>query len=80
MNGHARRSFGTAQNLDDGTLQKTSNMTTSIGNIIATVGTLERVGDPVLQLRNKGVLNQVVDYCKAIEATYFALSSPLSGG
>lgn len=68
----------TLQNFDDDVLEKIGNLTTTIENLVGSVGTVGYVGTaghefydvgPVQQLEEKGVLNQVINYVKQIEAT-----------
>lgn len=59
----------TLRNLSDDTLQKLENITATIGNLVNSVGTIEDGVDPVEQLKEKGVLNQVINYAKQVEAT-----------
>jgi len=62
----------TLQNFDDDVLEKIGNLTTTIENLVGSVGTAGHefydVG-PVQKLEEKGVLNQVINYVKQIEAT-----------
>lgn len=67
----------TLQNVDDDVLEKIGNLTTTIENLVGSVGTAGYVGTagrefydvgPVQQLEEKGVLNQVINYVKQIEA------------
>ena len=57
------------RNLNDDNLQKLENITATIGNLINSVGTIEDGVDPVEQLKEKGVLNQVINYAKQVQAT-----------
>jgi len=59
----------TLRNLDDDTLQKIGNLTVTIENLVNSVGTVRDGVDPVQQLEEIGVLNQVINYVKQIEAT-----------
>ena len=59
----------TLRNLDDATLQKLENLTTTIENLVNSVGTIKDGVHPVQQLEEKGVLNQVINYVKQIKAT-----------
>lgn len=59
----------TVRNLDDNTLQKIENLTVTIENLVNSVGTVRDGVDPVQQLEEEGLLNQVIDYCKQIQET-----------
>jgi hypothetical protein len=60
----------TLRNLDDNTLQKIRNLTMNIENIVSSVGTVDTGVNPVQQLEEKGVLNQVKNYLRQIVTTY----------
>lgn len=68
----------TLRNLDDDTLQKIGNLTTTIENLADSVGAIGLIEagrrkfydvGPVQQLEQKGILNQVINYVEQIEAT-----------
>jgi len=59
----------TLRNLEYETLQRTGNLTATIENLVDSVGTVRDGVDPVQQLEKKGVLNQVINYLKQVEAT-----------
>lgn len=63
----------TLRNLDDDTLQRIENLTITIESLIESVGTVRRGVDPTQQLEEKGVLSQVIDYCKQMQTTSYEI-------
>jgi hypothetical protein len=63
----AKGSEEQVQSLDELTVEKAANLTTTIENLVEIVGSVSSTMNPIQQLQEKGVFNQVEESCTNIQ-------------
>jgi len=58
---------GSAYKFQNASLQSIANITNSIKNLVDTVGPVTWDVDPVQQLKERGILEQIITYCTQLE-------------